>query len=188
MLTSSGSDKGHQWRINRALVNNYTTIPPLMGLRKDHKPDLDGDPSKGPKLRPLCPANISPNSALGNLMSNIVRGLADERQEKLKTEVISTEEMKYHINITNSKINQRIINTHPATLRPRREKNIPPIQDLSSTVVLSMDVSALYPSISQELCVRTLTKAIKESKIPWNNVDKDRLSRYTIRVSLKNFV
>ena len=84
-ITSAGSDKGHQWRINRALVNNFTTIPPLMGLRKDHKPDLDNNPSKGPKLRPLCPANISPNSALGNLMSNIVRGLADERQEKLNS-------------------------------------------------------------------------------------------------------
>ena len=59
-ITSAGSDKGHQWRINRALVNNHITIPPLMEIRKDHKPDLDKDPIKGPKLRPLCPANISP--------------------------------------------------------------------------------------------------------------------------------
>ena len=42
-----------------------------------------------------------------------------------------------------------------------------------------MDVSALYPSISQDLTVKSLTKSIKESKIPWCNIDSERLGRYT---------
>ena len=55
-----GDGNRHRWRINRALMSNYATIPPLTGLRKDHKPDLQGDPEIGPKLCPLCLANNAP--------------------------------------------------------------------------------------------------------------------------------
>ena len=86
--------------------------------------------------------------------------------------------MKHHIMLTNTKVQRRITANYPMMSRPRRERTLPPIQDLNSTVVLSMDVSALYPSISQELTVRTLTKAIKESNVPWYNIDSERLVRY----------
>ena len=72
-MCNIGRDKNHSWRVNRALVNSFSTIPPLMGLRKDHKPDLEGDPVLGPKLRPLCPANVAPNAPLGSLQAEIVR-------------------------------------------------------------------------------------------------------------------
>ena len=54
------------------------------------------------------------------MISNIVRGVASEKQNKLNTEVISTEEIKYHIKLTNTKILERIRTNHPAKLRPRR--------------------------------------------------------------------
>ena len=53
-----GENHNHIWRVNRALISNYLSIPPLMGLRKDHKGDIDDNPEKGLKLRPLCLANI----------------------------------------------------------------------------------------------------------------------------------
>ena len=103
-----GEDQNHTWRVNRALISNHTTIPPLMGLRKDHKGDIDNNPEKGPKLRPLCPANVSPNAALGDLMAKIAKGLADEFQSQAQTEVISTEELKFHIEGANRRIQDRI--------------------------------------------------------------------------------
>ena len=56
--------------------------------------------------------------------------------------------------------------------------SLPPIQDMGSTVVLSMDVKALYPSVSKQLATRTMVKAVKESNIPWVQVDSHSLSRY----------
>ena len=70
-----GDGNQHRWRINRALVSNYATIPPLTGLRKDHKPDLHGDPEIGPKLHPLCPANHAPSAPLSNLLAKVCKGV-----------------------------------------------------------------------------------------------------------------
>ena len=39
---------GQARRCARAMVNNFTTVPVLQGLRKEHKPDIEGDPIKGP--------------------------------------------------------------------------------------------------------------------------------------------
>ena len=30
-----GEGNGHEWRVNSALISNFATIPPLLGLRKD---------------------------------------------------------------------------------------------------------------------------------------------------------
>ena len=78
--------------------------------------------------------------------------------------------------LANTRIQKKITFNYPSMLRPIRERNLPPIEDLNSPVVLSMDVSALYLSISQELTVRTLTK---KSKFPWHNIESERLGRYT---------
>ena len=45
-----GENEGQVWRVNRALISKFTSIPPLQGLRKNH---IDADPAIGPKLRPL---------------------------------------------------------------------------------------------------------------------------------------
>ena len=45
-----GKGSGQTWRIQRALVNHFSTVPPLLGLRKDHKKDINNEPTLGPKL------------------------------------------------------------------------------------------------------------------------------------------
>ena len=41
-----------------------------------------------------------------------------------------------------------------------------------------MNVSALYPSISKELVYNPMVKTLKNSRIPWENVDTKQLGRY----------
>ena len=122
-------------------MNSFSTIPPLMGLRKDHKPDLEGDPVRGPKLRPLCLANMAPSAPLGSLQAKIVRALADEIQDRIQTEVISTEEIKYHIEKANISTEERVERHKLSNVRPRRTGTVSPLQDMGSTFVLSMDVN-----------------------------------------------
>lgn len=99
---SSGNSQ--PWRCVRNLVGNYVTIPSLQGLRKDHKGDLDGDPNKGPKLRPLAAANRAPNAALGNLVAQVTKAIGNNICERYGREIISTEELKRNIDETNSRI------------------------------------------------------------------------------------
>ena len=155
------------WRVNRALISNHMTIPPLMGLRKDHKSDINDNPVLGPKLRPLCPANVSPNAALGGLMASVARATGDEFQSRENTEVISTEELKFCISEANNRIKDRIQGWLQANHRPRRTDSLPPIQDMGSTVVLSMDVKALYLSVSKKLATRTMTKPVGNQNFHW---------------------
>ena len=41
-----------------------------------------------------------------------------------------------------------------------------------------MDVTALYPSISKELVMRSIVKSVNKSFIQWEDVDNVQLSRY----------
>lgn len=79
LVNGSESGTGHYRRWCRGLVISYTLIPVLQGLRKDHKGNIDSDSSKGPKLCQLCAANTTPNAALGNLMSKLVRALVERK-------------------------------------------------------------------------------------------------------------
>ena len=101
---SAGSSQS--WRCVRNLVGNYVTIPSLQGLRKDHKGDMDGDPAKGPKLRPLAAANRAPNAALGNLVAQVTKAIGNNISEKMGGEIILTEELKRNIDEVNIKIRE----------------------------------------------------------------------------------
>merc|ERR1712240_716598 len=79
-LCNIGGAHNHNWRVNRALISNFAPIPPMIGMRKDHKANIQNKPTLGPKLRPLCPANQAPNVLLGNMMASICRILANEHQ------------------------------------------------------------------------------------------------------------
>ena len=41
-----------------------------------------------------------------------------------------------------------------------------------------MDVTALYPSISKELAMKSIMRSMNKSTIPWDDIDIDRLGRY----------
>ena len=49
MEIGEASGTGQPRRCRRALLNNYSTIPSLQGLHKDHKGDIEGNITKGPK-------------------------------------------------------------------------------------------------------------------------------------------
>ena len=70
--------RGQPRRYGRALVNIFSTIPTLQGLRKDHKGNIDGNSTKGPKLRPLVAANKAPNASLGNLIAQLAKVIGDD--------------------------------------------------------------------------------------------------------------
>ena len=142
------------WRINRALISNFAPILLLIGMRKDHKANLENNPVLGPKFWPLHPANNASNAPLGNLMASICRVLANEHHEKANTELISMEELMYNIQVT--KIKERLNRVDPSWIRETRKSNLIIIQDMRSTVVISQDVSTLYPSMTKELSVRTV--------------------------------
>ena len=79
------------------------TIPILQGLRKDHKPNRNGNPVLGPKLRPLCAANKAPNAAIGNLVARAAKAIGDSIATKVGGEVVSTEDLKHKIEDLNKK-------------------------------------------------------------------------------------
>ena len=93
---------GQPRRCARNLVGNYVTIPALQGLRKDHKGNLDGDETKGPKLRPLAAISRAPNAALGNLMARIAKAVGNDITERMVGEIISTEELMRDIDLIDS--------------------------------------------------------------------------------------
>ena len=146
-------------RCARALASHYVMIPVLQGLRKDHKANRNGDPNLGPKLRPLCAANKAPSAAFGGVVAKTVKAIADNVVKEGKGEVISTEEMKRLIEDSN---------------KTRQRK---PIQN-NKLSIFSMDVTALYPSITSEMASRAAKDSIRTSNLIWKNISTKHLIRY----------
>ena len=177
----SESGSGQKRRCGRALVNNYTTIPALQGLRKDHKGDIDNDPTKGPKLRPLCAANRAPNASLGNIMAQVLKAVGDNLCDKVGGEVISSEHLKREFEEANTRIRQNwdedveLARKH----RERRRSNMPSqLQEMDKLCVFSMDIVALYPSIRKDMAVEAVRKAISTSTVDFENIDVTTLVRH----------
>ena len=144
------------------------TIPVLQGLRKDHKPNIDGNPSIGPKMRPLlCAANKAPNANLGNLVAKVSKAVGDAIADS-GGEVISGEEMKRKIEDVNKARRAK-------TFKERPYRNAPPIQKPGELKVYSMDVSALYPSIQKDMASKAILEAVKLSNLEWKNIDVTKL-------------
>ena len=91
-----GGSNGQKRRCTRALMSNFVMISSLEGLRKDCKPNIGGDPILGPKMRPLCAANRSPNAAFSHLVSMTIRALSNNIASS-SGEIISSEELKSRI-------------------------------------------------------------------------------------------
>ena len=106
MSIGEASGGGQRRRCQRALITNFSMIPSLQGLRKDHKPDLGGDPTRGPKLRPLAAANKAPNAVLANLMAQVTKAVGDNLSENIGAEVISTENLKREFEDLNKRVRQ----------------------------------------------------------------------------------
>ena len=77
-----------------------TTVPKMMGLRKDHK--VYDDFVRGPKLRALVNGKVGPNSPLANLLTRLFVPVRFNLQQKVDTEILSTEELLHHVENFNS--------------------------------------------------------------------------------------
>ena len=120
-------------------------MPPLYGLRKDHKAHVDAD--VGPPTRPVCGAVVSSNYRVSHFLSSILRPLI----KQAPTVCESTEDMLSRIQECN------------------REA------DLEMSIVESMDVAALYTSIDINFSVSVCVQLIAESATEFTSTDVDEL-------------
>ena len=82
-ILAIGSLVNQKDRVRKCMLSQSSPIPPLYGLRKDHK-DLPLDKIvEGPPVRPVCGVNSSPNHKLSYLLSTILSELWKEDKESV---------------------------------------------------------------------------------------------------------
>ena len=149
-----GATWGHERRVANATTATNVPPPPLYGLRKDHKPVPPGQEESGPPLRALAGARQSPNSRLGHFLSNIVNDYVD--CAGVKSECRSSEEMRAAF---------QEFNRLDSTTRMKCK-------------TISMDVKALYPSMSWPEIITAIKEMITESEMEIKNVDWKEVGKY----------
>jgi hypothetical protein len=145
-----GENWGHTSRVKQACKTKFSKIPTLDIMLKDHK---GGD---NLPARPVCRSSNSPNGVLGDIVSDYLEILANEKANENGTEVRSTEEMCAKLVEVNKKIR--------AEKRARGGRSEDD-EDEVDKVIGSMDVAALYPSINIERSMEIIEKNIIESKL-----------------------
>ena len=141
-------------RLSAATREDVHMCPPtLSGLRKDHKKVETGLEEKGPPLRPVCHAYTAPNNILSFIISPIIRAVAQEAENRA---ISSTEEMI----ATLKKANQDA---------ESRERKIG---------IGSMDVKALYPSITREWVRKIGIQMLQDTKVNVKVADWEELALY----------
>lgn len=143
-----GAAFGHEARVGHASTATNVPAPPLYGLRKTHKP------VSIPPVRPVCGANSAPNSRLGHFLSRIVNNYADCAENN--TECRSSEEMRAAFSGFN-KLNK---------------------QTKLKCEIISMDVKALYPSMSWEEIVKSVKWLILNTDMNVESVDWFEVGKY----------
>jgi len=123
-------------------------LPPVYGLRKDHK--KTNDMTKGPPLRPVCSATTAYNSKLAHLITTYLARIWKNEPENCA----STEELL-------------------AEFRHVNEKGID-----QECFVGSADVVALYPSLNIDSVVEVIGEMITQSEVKFEGIDFDELGLY----------
>ena len=91
-----------------------------------------------------------------------------------KTGLVNVEELCRFIEDINKILKTKINQSRTCRNKPK----IPPLQEVYNIVIGSMDVEALYPSITRRMAIAAITKAIIESKPKWESIDYKLLSKY----------
>ena len=139
--------------MKQAITTEHGPIPPLFGLRKDHKTPSPGQEEKGPPTRPVCGASESVNGPLSHILSEILNIMADELDKEIGTECRSTEEMISRIEAVNGR------------------------ECSEQRVLWSSDVKALYPSFRVKEVAETVFELYNQSEISIN-IDDEELGLY----------
>ena len=144
-------------RIKTNMLVENNDLASLYTLRKDHKECTDAN--KGPPVRPVCGATNAYNNKLSHLLSMIIKPL-----NKLNSSSCSSSEEMM------------------ASIQQANEKGLP-----TDTVVGSLDVKALYPSLDVDLTARVIANTYMEHSYEIINVDYNELSLYlAINMSPEN--
>ena len=134
------------------ITNNFQSInnmiPPIYGLRKDHK--VFDDAIKGPPMRPVCGAVVASNYRISHFLSMILRPLIKESADVCE----STEDLLSRIRECNQQ------------------------ENLDKCIVGSMDVEALYPSIDIKFAVEKCEQMLCESSIEFKHIDTNELGLF----------
>ena len=155
--------KKNQERINLASTSTNVPVPGLSGLRKDHKPVPAGQEDVGPKVRPVCSANVCPNARISHFLSKVINNLSDAVDTHY--ECRSSEEMRSSFEKFNAE-------TDAATKKQSR--------------LLSMDVAALYPSMSRENCKIAVKEMIISSSMQVRSINWLEAAKYVAVVCSKD--
>ena len=68
-------------RVSNAFEASNNDIPPLYGLRKEHKRVTAGEEEKGPPQRPVCGAVVGSNYRISHFISSIILPVIEEAEE-----------------------------------------------------------------------------------------------------------
>ena len=142
-------DSGDARRYKSSMKKEHTKPPTLYTFRKDHK-TLE-DPEKGPPVRPLCDVSDSYGHKLSHFISRILKEISDEAP----TTCDSTEDMMAAIKEAND--SGRIG---------------------AETVIGSLDVKALYPSLDLDFTIEKVADEFLESEVKIDGVDDEELGLY----------
>ena len=138
-------------RLRHAVVVHGTKIPPLYGTRKDHKEVQPGMEQAGPKVRPVCGAE----DCITKRLSYILCLLGSHLLEGEETHCDSTIGMLEDIESLN------------------RSGKV-----TSTTVIGSLDVDALYPSLDIKKCARVFRDKLFHSTLSFPGLSWKDIALY----------
>ena len=144
-----GKQFNDQDRFRSSMLSHNSGYSKLYFLRKDHKPYTDE--IIGPPSRPVCDVNDTASYRLSYLVCLILREVTSQSV----TECISTEDMQASIDEINEydEIN-------------------------GDTVIGSMDVKSLYPSLDIQLVIDVVGEEFDRSDIKIEGVEYDEVGLY----------
>ncbi len=148
-MLNVGKKSGDSLRYKTSMTQENSKFPTMYTYRKDHK--QYEDEVKGPPVRPLCDVSDSYSHKLSHFISNILKEVAD----KQATICDSTESMLTSIEEANS------------------SGRVGP-----NTVVGSLDVKALYPSLNLDFTIPIVAEEFYESGVEIAGVDEEELGLY----------
>ena len=149
-ILSAGKFTHNESRIKDNMLSSNGAVPPLYGLRKDHK--MHQDPIAGPPTRPVCGANTSVNYRMSYLMSLVLSEIW--QRDRTGCVCMNTEEMMAEIARVNA-------------------------DGLDDKIIIgSTDVKALYPSLDIEFTIQVVCGVFRNSNISIHGVDYEELGLY----------
>ena len=143
-----GSDLNQEDRCLKAMTVLDVHPPSTYYLGKDHKTIPQGQTF--PKTRPVCGASNGPLSRIDDFWSKVVGHVADSMNAP--SECINTEMLKRGF----LDANQRILESSDKDL---------------TTVIMSLDVSAMYPSLDTTVSSKLVMRGVIDSQVQFQNID-----------------